>query len=330
MKHLIRKLLRRLGYDLIWFEPDSKQVSSSLDAKLREIYRAHDLLSGTVICTDPRTGNISYLKTPFLVEEVVEEMSRLALESVNACLSPYLQMPPETIREYVLEFIDLYPRRPIAHNVGGATFHNCFWLYLMCRCIQPTLVIESGVWKGQTSWVIRQAAPDAKLHCFEIKFPSQLAFRDEAIGYHEHDWSEFGVGNVDPQRSLIHFDDHVNQARRVEEAHRRGFMHLLFDDNFPAYQIHKDTKLIVPTIDMLFDPRIKTGVRLDWFNQGDQSCTIDETSCLEARGLIAKWQNFPTVEPESQAYKARLGGHGANSKFAYVQLEPGGDSAPGH
>jgi hypothetical protein len=45
----------------------------------------------------------------------------------------------------------------------------------------------------------------------------------------EIDWKAEGI---DPKRAVILFDDHMDQIRRIQEAKRAGFKHIIFDDNF--------------------------------------------------------------------------------------------------
>eukprot|EP00736_Rhodelphis_marinus_P000235 Rmarinus@m.18959 len=42
------------------------------------------------------------------------------------------------------------------------------------------------------------------------------------------DWRALGV---DPARTVVFFDDHMDNLRRMQEAQERGFRYLIFDDN---------------------------------------------------------------------------------------------------
>ena len=72
-----------------------------------------------------------------------------------------------------------------------------------------------------------------------------------------------------PERSIIFFDDHINQARRIQEAHRRGFKWAFFDDNVTPEQFYRVGIPPLPTIDMLYNYRLKDGDTITWELQGD-------------------------------------------------------------
>ena len=62
--------------------------------------------------------------------------------------------------------------------------------------------------------------PEGKIHDFRGK-----NFQDFA----KIDFSQIGI---DPSRSIVLFDDHMDQLRRLQEAKTSGFRHVIFDDNF--------------------------------------------------------------------------------------------------
>jgi hypothetical protein len=66
------------------------------------------------------------------------------------------------------EFSDIYERRPIRDNKGGMRAPHCFAAWFMLRKLRPTAVVESGLWRGQGTWLIEQACPDADLYCIDI------------------------------------------------------------------------------------------------------------------------------------------------------------------
>lgn len=63
-------------------------------------------------------------------------------------------------REHLLEslavFVALYETRPITNNVHGMQFDHSFGLWFIASWLQPELVIESGAYKGHSTWVLRQ------------------------------------------------------------------------------------------------------------------------------------------------------------------------------
>jgi hypothetical protein len=140
----------------------------------------------------------------------------------------------EDLREAIEEFSDLYGERPILDNRGGMGAPGAFALWFAVRWIKPKLVVESGVWKGQTTWLIEQAAPSARLLCID-PILSRLKYRSRTAEYATTDFSQLGLSTADTQEGLVLFDDHQNQLDRLLQAADMGFPHAVFDDNYPTY-----------------------------------------------------------------------------------------------
>ena len=196
------------------------------------------------------------------------------------------------------EFFDVYQRRAVRDNEGGTKFADSFWLFLAVRLLDPELIIESGTHRGHSSWIMRQACPNAEIHCFDVSFRN-LVWRDPANHYHEHDWMEADVAAGDPARALCYFDDHISHAQRVQEAHGRGFRTLLFDDDFPAHKLHATGHPPAPTLAMIFDEDLTDGERIEWTRHGKpRAFVFDAAEAAAARALIAHYAKTPDIGPQ--------------------------------
>jgi hypothetical protein len=196
------------------------------------------------------------------------------------------------------EFLALYPDRPVTDNKGGSGFNDSLWIFVVARCLQPRLIVESGVFKGHTTWLLRQARPEAEIHCFDIDLTGRLVYRDRDAVLHECDWIEAPFPKVDGQSSLAFFDDHINQAKRIREAHERGFRHLLFDDNFPVYSLYATGGPPLPTLDMILDHELRPGTEVCWTRKGkDYTYTYREEDVGPARELIERCHVLPDLSP---------------------------------
>ncbi|WP_375463330.1 hypothetical protein [uncultured Methylobacterium sp.] len=158
--------------------------------------------------------------------------------------------PSGDVREWTKTFWDLIPSAPVRQRRGGSGFNGALQLYVALRALKPRIVIESGVFRGLTTWVIRQACPDASIHCHDPDL-SGLQYRDAAATYGTADWSEADGYGRDPAGTVAFFDDHVPQARRVVEAQARGLTRLLFDDDAAGHRIHAHGGPAHPTIAMI-------------------------------------------------------------------------------
>ena len=91
-------------------------------------------------------------------------------------------------------FLKIYSDRPIKNNKGGCSINHAFALYYIVKKLKPKLVIESGVYKGQTTWLIEKASPKSKLICIDINLSQREYISKKAkysdIDFKFHDFSK--------------------------------------------------------------------------------------------------------------------------------------------
>lgn len=253
----------------------------------------------------------SFMLTPAYALMLREEIGNIAFNFLSE-KRPFELPSRENLQNLVNEFFDLFPARPVARNTHGSGFDGCFWLFLTARCISPSVIAESGVQRGQTTWILRQACPDANILCFDINL-RRLIYRDQAAHYFENDWYEEVLEGIDLGSSLGFFDDHVNQALRIKQAHDRGMRRLLFDDTVPVHKIYADGEPPLPTVDMLLDSRAKVGDVIEWIYKGTKhTYEYKPEDQHGAAQLIQQYFMFPDL-----ASRIRLG---ANSFLSFARL----------
>jgi len=146
---------------------------------------------------------------------------------------------PPWDRDYLLgmlrEFADLYRHRPIRDNSGGMKSAQMFPAWLAIQHLQPEIIIESGVWRGQGTWFFEQAAPSSKLVCID-PFLRRIEYRSKNGIYSPYDFSMIDWSTFPKNNSLCFFDDHQNALSRVVLAKKLGFNILMFADNYPVGQ----------------------------------------------------------------------------------------------
>ncbi|WOL14569.1 hypothetical protein Cni_G23349 [Canna indica] len=146
------------------------------------------------------------------------------------------------------EFVPIYETRPIKNNMYGMGFDHSFGLWFMARWLKPDLMIESGAFKGHSTWVLRQAMPDTRIISLSPRHPEKYlkkgpAYVDANCTYFAgKDFVDFGSvdwgsvmrkhGISDLSRVLVFFDDHQNELKRLKQALKAGFQHLIFEDNY--------------------------------------------------------------------------------------------------
>ena len=251
----------------------------------------------------------SYMIQPALQEKLNLELAQVVDTFLSQDFFPNASGSDSL--QIVRDFFDLYRHREKTENTHGSGFHNAFWLYVIARIQNPELIVESGVWKGHSSWLLAQACPDADKYGFDISL-NKLEFTDLDVQMFEQDWQSFSFPAFDPDKSLIFFDCHVNHAQRILEAKSKGFKHILFDDNPPLHKIFSHVPGI-PTAAMLAEGEGLNLTELTWVWNGDEiTRPIDPKEAQQAKELIKAHYMLPDV--------GGLTRYGGFAFLTYVQL----------
>lgn len=131
------------------------------------------------------------------------------------------------------EFLSIYDKRPIKNNQGGMTSTHLFWTWYVLRKINPANIIESGVFKGQGTWMISQACPDAKIFSIDPVL-SRRVYIDDKVDYYTEDFNFIDWEGLDKENTLCFFDDHQNAYSRLQQMKWMGFKKAMFEDNYPV------------------------------------------------------------------------------------------------
>ncbi|MFB0492783.1 hypothetical protein ABIE45_005369 [Methylobacterium sp. OAE515] len=207
--------------------------------------------------------------------------------------------------EQVQTFWDLIPSAPVRQRRGGSGFNGALQLYVAMRALEPDYVIESGVFRGLTTWVIRQACPHARIFCHDPDL-SGLQYRDPQARYSTADWSTADWSMLDPAATVAFFDDHVAQGRRVVEAQARGLTRLLFDDDAAGHRIHAHGGPAHPTIAMITGPE-RSPEPIRWTRNGRAfEQPADDALVPQAAGLILRSHAFDDLHRATGYSPARL------------------------
>jgi hypothetical protein len=139
---------------------------------------------------------------------------------------------------YMKEFLKLYENRPIRNNQGGMKSQHCFWVWYLLKLLKPTCIIESGLWRGQSTWLIENTCPTAKLFCIDVNLDIQEYKSKKAvytkIDFLKHNWKEI-IGS-ECNSTLAFIDDHQNNYERLIHGYNCGLGYMIFEDNYPFNQ----------------------------------------------------------------------------------------------
>jgi len=275
-------------------------------------YQINRIKTGTIFRSEHvHDPQYSFVNDPILKHKLSEELSGIAGPFLKDHFKGLIDMDAFSPAQ-ISKFITLFAERPYHNNTGGSGFHNSFWIYLFTSSFQPDLIVESGVWKGHTSWLFNQAAPEAKILGFDINL-KHLEFTHTSAEFIESDWNSYPFAEVDPDSSLVFFDCHVNHAQRIIEAKERGFKHILIDDNPPLHKIYSYGMPGYPTAQMLRDSEYPREEPFKWIWKGKSlQYNLDLDQAKKASKLIKDHLVFPDVGGPT-----RYGGY---SFLTYVEI----------
>jgi hypothetical protein len=154
-----------------------------------------------------------------------------------------MKINTDNFKNYLEEYLELYKSKPINDNTGGMKSPHMFNMFCLLKELKPKLIIESGVWKGQGTWLFEKASPDSDIICFDVYMKRLLYKSDNAI-YVENDfttidWDAFFSNNTEytPENTLLFLDDHVDFIHRLQFLSGSPyFSKVIFEDNYPPTQ----------------------------------------------------------------------------------------------
>jgi len=197
----------------------------------------------------------------------------------------------------VKAFYDSYLGSVYQAEDGGSRFNNLLWLHLLAKATQPSVIIDSGTYRGASAWAFATALPRCPIYSFDIDL-SRLAYRSPGVTYIQQDWATCGFEGCNLAGALAYFDDHVDQGLRLMQAAARGVTRMIFDDDFPvtsfARMAHGGHAL--PKIEFALDEDLQAVPALTWTTRcGARSWPIDHAQLIDMRDRIAATERLPNT-----------------------------------
>ena len=148
------------------------------------------------------------------------------------------------------EFLDIYVNRPDTTNLCGIRINHALALFLAVKQLQPSLVVESGVNAGVSTYFIRAASNTTKIYAIDPLDepickqgtrwidPSHLTTYftgDKFVDLLDLDWKGMlERKEVDPESTLVFLDDHLHVYDRINAVMQYGLRHFVTEDNYKA------------------------------------------------------------------------------------------------
>jgi hypothetical protein len=171
--------------------------------------------------------------------------------------------------EMVRELFFAYMKTPFRQPGGGSRFNNLLWLSILARAFNPAVIVDSGTFRGASAWALKFGAPNAEVWSFDIDM-SRIELRTPGVEYREQDWTTFDFGGRLGQQTLVYFDDHLDQVRRLMEAHERNVGLTIFDDDFPVVSAvamaHEG--MAFPKIEFVLSDELRNEKEIVWKSGG--------------------------------------------------------------
>ncbi|KAJ6830722.1 uncharacterized protein M6B38_351165 [Iris pallida] len=202
----------------------------------------------SVVCVSPFESLPRISLSGADLDGLASDFGSLGVPSCRSKHEKTVEWTSKDLLKGLEEFVPIYETRPIKNNMYGMGFDHSFGLWFMTRWLKPNLMIESGAFKGHSTWVLRQSMPDTPIISLSPRHPEKYlkkgpAYVDGNCTYLAgKDFVDFGSvqweqllqkhGISDLSQVVVFFDDHQNELKRLKQALKAGFQHLIFEDNY--------------------------------------------------------------------------------------------------
>ena len=133
----------------------------------------------------------------------------------------------DEFKSHLKEFAEIYKDRPIEDNKGGMKAAQLFYAWFAAKKLQPKVIIESGVWYGQGTWVFEQAVPGVELHCIDPVNYYEEGYKSDNAKYYTKDFRVLDWKGIDIENTLCFFDDHQDAMQRLMDCYMWGFKKII-------------------------------------------------------------------------------------------------------
>lgn len=161
--------------------------------------------------------------------------------NINIYLLKYYNMNLAYSNNDLDEFMENVYFDGIVDNDGGMNINDMFSFYFLLKKMQPTTIIECGIWNGFSTKLIRKTLGDnCKIICSDPRSIPSSGYTDNNsntkyfTGNSFIDFKDFILDdNLNFDKTLCFFDDHQNSAQRLIQCMEKGIKHVFFNDNYP-------------------------------------------------------------------------------------------------
>lgn len=121
-------------------------------------------------------------------------------------------------------------------NDGGMRLAHQFAVYTVLKTLQPKYVIESGVWRGATTSLMRKLLPEVHIISIDPTCVNKKSRYQEVVcgkDFKDFKNMEERWRTMDKNNTLVIFDDHQSGFLRILQSVKFGFKYIMIEDNYP-------------------------------------------------------------------------------------------------
>lgn len=127
-----------------------------------------------------------------------------------------------------------------SENNGGMGAPDLFSLYFVLNKLKPKVVVESGVWNGISTKLIRKVLPESIIISLDPREIPSSGFKDNNkntfyyLGNEFIDFKDLNLSNYSEKDILCFFDCHQNAYLRLKQCFEKRISNVFFNDNYPV------------------------------------------------------------------------------------------------
>jgi hypothetical protein len=241
----------------------------------------------------------AYVSYP--IEKVIKKhRSSLIVNEIYSFLKlSNLKYNKSEIEGYLDEFDYVFGKSPIKEHESGFGYNEGVFFYTLLKIINPEIVIESGVMKGFTTYLIDAATHnDCKIFSYDINFENNM-FNSKKATYINTDITN-KIPSIKNKKTVALWDDHTSQMDRLKFSQEYNIQYNFFDDDLSFLNIHSDGWPPIPTISMLQDIKNKkvSSETLSWISRNRKGTVyLENLNQIDCIDKIIFHKIFPQLFP---------------------------------
>ena len=223
----------------------------------------------------------------------------IASEIISFLKDSKIDFEKSKINLYLDEFEQVFAKSPVKEHESGFGYNESVMLYTLLKIINPEIVIESGVMKGFTTYLIDSATNrNCKIFSYDINFENKI-YNSKKAKYINSDITH-NLPSIKNKSTVALWDDHTSQLDRLIFSQKHKIKYNFFDDDLSFLNVHSDGWPPVPTISMLQDIKNNNinSESLSWISRNRKGTVyINKISQLNLIDKIKFHKIFPQLFP---------------------------------